>query len=45
MDDLALWFILSILQKQLFDVKQGPWTTAQVAIGEQGREADGFRDR
>lgn len=45
MDDSALWFILSILQKQLFDLNQGPWTTGQVAIREQGRMADDFRDR
>lgn len=43
MDDSALWFILLILQKQLFDSNQGLWTTGQVAIREQGRVADDFR--
>lgn len=45
MDGSALWFILLILQKQLFDLNQGLWTRDQVAMREQGRMADDFRDR
>lgn len=43
MDERALWFIRLILQSQLFELNQGPWTRGQVAVGEQGRMADNFR--